>query len=400
MFLPGGQNEVAYKYCVFSGGKFSRWEDSSEDFIRSLRFSDNQQNFSRRVSDSLGLLNSGFNIKSNILPKPSDHHLYQARHFEEWSNRALLDANVPSNYGVIIVSFFLPVVLKRLNNGSWTAEWDYENVVTLNLKNRTTWIGSVRYDNSPIPENEEEAVAAALAPLNCFPIFLSQLSHEKFYDNFCKKYLWPAMHHIADVYGPLELSKFGAGHLQDEWFNYATVLSMFKNKVIEVYHTGDVIWIHGFHLMVLPSLLRRSQHSAKIGYFFHTPFPSSEIWRTIVRREDLLRGVLSADHVGFHLFEYARHFMTSCHRLLGYTTGMNSSGNMTVDVDGREVAVSCIHVGVDYDRVDNFCSQVAFSNRSKEWRSRFKNKIVISGKHVTFFSFFLLFKLCFRNRSS
>ena len=51
-------------------------------------------------------------------------------------------------------------------------------------------------------------------------------------------------------------------------------------------------------------------------YFFHTPFPSSEIWRTMSRREDLLRGILGADQIGFHLFEYARHFLTTCRRLL------------------------------------------------------------------------------------
>jgi trehalose 6-phosphate synthase/phosphatase len=63
-------------------------------------------------------------------------------------------------------------------------------------------------------------------------------------------------------------------------------------------------------------------------------------------REDLLRGMLNADHIGFHLFEYARHFLTCVRRILGLTYEMEG-GQLAVQYNGRTVAISSMHVGVD-----------------------------------------------------
>lgn len=165
------------------------------------------------------------------------------------------------------------------------------------MSSRLIWIGSVRFANAPIPAEEEDAVADALLELSCYPVFINQATHFQFYDIFCKQNLWPTMHCIADVYGPLNLNDIGAKAQQSLWFVYSTVHKSFREKVLEVYQQNCLIWIHGFHLMLLPSFLRRRLPFAKVGYFFHTPFPSSEIWRTMSRREDLLRGILGADQV-------------------------------------------------------------------------------------------------------
>jgi trehalose 6-phosphate synthase/phosphatase len=114
------------------------------------------------------------------------------------------------------------------------------------------------------------------------------------------------------------------------------------------YHEGDLVWIHGFHLLVVPTLVSKAHAAAKIGVFLHTPFPSSEIFRTLTKREDILRGMLSADQVGFHLYEYARHFLTCCQRLLGLEWTHDAQG-MTVQYGGRSVVITCIHAGMDQD---------------------------------------------------
>ena len=56
---------------------------------------------------------------------------------------------------------------------------------------------------------------------------------------------------------------------------------------------------------------------AQVGWFLHTPFPSSEIYRTLPVREEVLRAVLRADLIGFHTYDYARHFVSACTRILG-----------------------------------------------------------------------------------
>ena len=219
---------------------------------------------------------------------------FKSKQFTEWSRRSKIDGNLKPTDGVIIVSYFLPVTMRRSSAGHWSASWDNENILSLNLNARATFVGSVRYHGCPIPAEEEEAVTVALMSLNCHPIFINQITHHQFYEMFCKQSLWLLLHHVADVYGPLKHSDIGAKGQQDLWFTYSTVNRIFRDKVVEVSQAGDLIWINGFHLMLLPSFLRRFLQTAKIGYFFHTPFPSSEIWRTMPRREDLLRGILAA----------------------------------------------------------------------------------------------------------
>lgn len=305
---------------------------------------------------------------------------FRSRQFAEWSRKNYNKSANSSQCGVVIVSYILPVILSRSKTGQWSAVWDDENILALTLNMRVAWVGTIRYANGAIPPEEEESVSRVLLAMNCHAVFISQIMYKQFYDIYCKQYLWPLMHHVADIYGPLNLTDLGAKTQQDLWFNYSTVTRLFRDMVVEVYQQDDVVWIHGFHLMLLPSLLRRRLLQAKIGMFFHTPFPSSEIWRTNPRREDLLRGILSADHIGFHLYEYARHFRSVCHRLLGYNSEMSPSGVLTIYVDGREVAMTCMHVGVDLPRLQVSLASNVFDSEFRMWRSKFSPKIVIAGQ--------------------
>ena len=74
---------------------------------------------------------------------------------------------------------------------------------------------------------------------------------------------------------------------------------MFADVVNEHYEEGDVVWCHDYHLMFLPKCLKEYNSKMKVGWFLHTPFPSSEIHRTLPSRSELLRSVLAADLVGW-----------------------------------------------------------------------------------------------------
>ena len=63
----------------------------------------------------------------------------------------------------------------------------------------------------------------------------------------------------------------------------------------------DFVWLHDYHLLVLPSLLRKRFNRIRLGLFLHSPFPSSEIFRTFPRREEILRSLLNADLLGMVL---------------------------------------------------------------------------------------------------
>ena len=402
IFLPVGKDDVAYRYCIFSGGVFKRWELSSlvgefyrdfsprkldklthatDDDLDLPEAEKSGEGFMRRQTIGAPSSPSAASSRSYTLGKKSAKQSAKAIQYAAWEKRSQADNNLNEQDGVVIVSYFLPVHLKKKAGGAWTAKWDMENILSLNLgsKSRVSWVGSVRYSNAPIPVEEEEAVTDVLNAMNCFPVFISQSMHHQFYEVFCKQHLWLLLHHVADVYGPLNEAEMGAQGQQDLWYTYSKINQTFKARVVEVHHKGDMVWIHGFHLMLLPSFLRRSLTTARIGYYFHTPFPSSELWRTMSRREDLLRGILAADQIGFHLYEYARHFLTTCQRLLGYGHEVSPAGVLTVNVDGREVAVTCIHVGIDLLRVEDVIKLPTFEPKVNAWRQKFASKVVVAG---------------------
>lgn len=389
-YLPGDAEVVTYRYCVFSAGKFNRWEGDGQ--IRRTLVAKGKEDMTRaerdlsRIADSYGIVYDDESVCPTHGPPPSllasinsKSESFRGKQFAEWGRKSMIDGNLKTTDGVIIVSYFLPVILHRGKGGQWSATWDGENLLSLDLKCRATFVGSIRYHGAPIPLDEEEAVTIALMGMNCHPIFIDQTTHYQFYDIYCKQSLWLLLHHVADVYGPLKEGEIGAKGQQDLWFTYSTVNRIFRDKVVEVFQQGYMVWIQGFHLMLLPSFLRRFLQQAKIGYFFHTPFPSSEIWKTMTRREDLLRGILAADQIGFHLYEYARHFLTTCHRLLGHSSEMNAAGALTVSVDGREVAITCIHVGVDLNLVQQALSTSHFESDMKAWRNKFPGKTIVCG---------------------
>lgn len=123
--------------------------------------------------------------------------------------------------------------------------------------------------------------------------------------------LWPLLH-----YHPGEIVFDEAA-----WDSYKEANSLFAQTIAQETQDGDLVWIHDYHLMLLPEMLRMQlralgKKNVKIGFFLHTPFPSSEIYRVLPVRTDLLKGVLYCDLIGFHTFDYARHFLSSCSHLL------------------------------------------------------------------------------------
>eukprot|EP00635_Sarcinochrysidales_sp_CCMP3193_P006760 CAMPEP_0118910054 /NCGR_PEP_ID=MMETSP1166-20130328/12361_1 /TAXON_ID=1104430 /ORGANISM="Chrysoreinhardia sp, Strain CCMP3193" /LENGTH=2032 /DNA_ID=CAMNT_0006849509 /DNA_START=180 /DNA_END=6279 /DNA_ORIENTATION=+ len=156
----------------------------------------------------------------------------------------------------------------------------------------------------------------------------------------------PSLSPVETPSGKLATARKRTTKIDKAWRAYKRVNQIFREKVVEAYNEGDLIWIHGFQLALLPAFVSRRLTVAKVGLFLHTPFPSSEIFRTLSMRVEFLRGMLSADQVGFHLYEYARHFLTTARRLLGVRHTYDARGPV-INVDGRDVVISCMHAGVE-----------------------------------------------------
>jgi trehalose 6-phosphate synthase/phosphatase len=158
-----------------------------------------------------------------------------------------------------------------------------------------------------LPDAERETCERWLCEHRFVPIPLSAEEVERYYEGYSNGVLWPLFHYLPGQI-PREIENFDC---------YEAVNERFAEEIARLHRPGDRIWIHDYHLLRVPALVRRRVPDARIGLFLHIPFPSSEVFRTIPQREVLLQGMLGADLIGFHTASYMRHFATSVLRILG-----------------------------------------------------------------------------------
>jgi len=123
---------------------------------------------------------------------------------------------------------------------------------------------------------------------NCIPIYLDQQVKNEFLEGFCDNTLWPLFNYFTQT------SKYKPS----QWEAYQKVNQMFAEEISKYVTEDDILWIHDYHLMLLPQLIREKLPNISIGYFQHIPFPSFEVFRLLPWRMELLEGILSADLIG------------------------------------------------------------------------------------------------------
>jgi len=218
----------------------------------------------------------------------------------------------------------------------------------------SVWIGWAGIGRKQI--KREKDIMARLLSENCHPVSLSQHDVEAYYQGFCNRTIWPLFH-----YFPLY-----AEYSEDFWQAYERVNTAFANVVAGIARPNDIIWIHDYHLMLLPKLLRERLPKATMGFFLHIPFPAFEIFRLLPWRKQILEGLLGADLAGFHTYDYTGHFLDSVHRLLGYEVAMGQT-----TVADRVVRADAFPMGINYEQF----SSVAQDQKAQAERKRFHKKL-------------------------
>ena len=119
----------------------------------------------------------------------------------------------------------------------------------------------------------------------------------------------------------------------------------FADTLLKHVDEDDTIWVHDYQLMLVPQMVREKKHKISIGFFLHIPFPSYEIFRTLPWREEVLEGLLGSDLIGFHTYDYQRHFLSSVRRLLGLEVHFDE-----IYKDNRIVKADSFPMGIDYKK--------------------------------------------------
>lgn len=212
--------------------------------------------------------------------------------------------------------------------------------------------------------DERLEITSKLKAQNMYSVFLSRSQIEKYYEGFSNKTIWPLFHY------------FTQHTLYDKsfWQTYRNVNKLFCDEIVKVATPEDIIWIHDYQLMLLPQLVREKLPDSTIGFFLHIPFPSFEIFRALPWREEILNGVLGADLIGFHTYDYARHFLSSVTRIRGLESTMGK-----IRHEERVLKVDSFPMGIDYDKFANASQDHAVEHEIKKIKKLLsEQKIILS----------------------
>ncbi|WP_438034732.1 bifunctional alpha,alpha-trehalose-phosphate synthase (UDP-forming)/trehalose-phosphatase [Sorangium sp. So ce204] len=190
-------------------------------------------------------------------------------------------------------------------------------------------------DLARLTEEQRRDVEDRLEQLGAVPVHLTSAEVSRYYDGFSNSVLWPLFHYLV------EKLHLDARH---DWESYREVNERFAEAIVARYRPGDRVWIHDYQLTLVPAMLRRRIPDARIGFFLHIPFPAAEVFRILPWREQVLRGMLGADVVGFHTTAYRYHFVYSAARVLGLDPDLE-----TLAYEGRRVRLGAYPVSIDVD---------------------------------------------------
>ena len=235
---------------------------------------------------------------------------------------------------LLIVSNRLPVTV-RVAGGSVTVEPSTGGLAT-GLKGPHErmgglWIGWPGGIDA-VPPADRDGVERRLAEMKLVPVPLTADEVARYYEGYSNGVLWPVFHYFSSRV-PLQVRDFDA---------YEAVNARFADAIAARYEPGDLVWVHDYQLMLVPQMLRERIPEARIGFFLHIPFPSSEVFRLLPQRERFVEGLLGADLVGFHTAGYLRHFASSALRLASVATDVDR-----IHWGGREVRLGIFPMGID-----------------------------------------------------
>ncbi len=267
---------------------------------------------------------------------------------------------------IVIISNRLPVkVIKTGENVEFTRSEGglTTGLHSLDIDYEKHWIGWPGVER-PKNEDDRKCIKDRLNRDNFHPVFLTKKDIKEYYEGYSNSKIWPLCHYFYSL----------IQHNDSHWERYVKVNEMFAQISEEIIEEGDIVWIHDYQLMLLPSLLRKKFNNISIGYFHHIPFPSYELFRVLPERAELLNGLLGADLIGFHTHEYMRHFISAVERVCDLNFDMD-----IVKLKERIVKVEALPMGINYNLYYNAILNPEVKDKAEQFKKRYKNqKIILS----------------------
>ncbi|MDI6734824.1 MAG: bifunctional alpha,alpha-trehalose-phosphate synthase (UDP-forming)/trehalose-phosphatase [bacterium] len=211
---------------------------------------------------------------------------------------------------------------------------------------------------------QNEVKQRCLAEFSAYPVFISNKNMENFYHGFCNKTIWP-LFHCFPAYTVYD---------EDFWDSYRQTNEEFLNTIVNILEPEDILWIHDYHLMLLPKLLRERMPEVSIGFFLHIPFPPYDIFRLLPNtwRIEILEGLLGADLIGFHTIEYTQNFLRCVLRLSGYDNNIGE-----INTGERMLKADTFPMGINFEKFFAAQDNIQIQKEIKNLKEHFGGKKII-----------------------
>ena len=213
-----------------------------------------------------------------------------------------------------------------------------------------TWIGW-----PGLEIKARERISTRVKNYKVAPVLLSESEVTRYYHGLSNRMLWPLFHSLP------ALTRFE----RRDWQSYEKVNERFARVTAENVRKGELVWVHDYHLMLVPEYLRQFAPSPRVAFFLHIPFPPYDIFRLCPWDRQLLRGLLASDLIGFHVGSYASNFFDCVERLLGARVDRKA---MVIELGDRISQVGVFPIGIDFELFDQQARKAP--NPQEEGRER------------------------------
>ncbi|KAI5180171.1 trehalose 6-phosphate synthase [Nematocida sp. AWRm80] len=266
---------------------------------------------------------------------------------------------------IIVVSNRLPLKVVK-ENGEYKYTPTSGGLVTgLNCAKETmnfVWVGCL----DGIPEEDQDKIKEVCEKEYQFiPVFVEKERYSKYYNNFCNEVLWPILHSFGD------LCSLGI----EDYLEYKQVNRMFCNELLKLVKKGDILWVHDYHLMLLPEMVKEKVgDQIKIGFFLHIPFPDISVIKGFSLLGKLISGLLKSDLIAFHTFEYLGNFRNAC--------GMFNEAITTpfsIQTGSHTTRIEALPIGIDPALFLNESMKEATKKRAEDLKRKLGNRKIILG---------------------
>lgn len=198
------------------------------------------------------------------------------------------------------------------------------------------------------------------------PVFIQDQEYQGYYNGHSNSVIWPLFHYFPSY----------AEYNVEAYECYQKVNTQFAEVLLKNLRPSDIVWIHDYHLLPLAAVLRKEIPELTIGFFLHIPFPSYEIFRLLPKKwqEEMLKGMLGADLIGFHTIDYAAHFLQSVQMVLGHDHERH-----VLHYDNRLIKVDVFPISIDFEKFHEAFSDRQVASRRESLLEQMNNcKIIFS----------------------